>query len=126
MMDYSCGNCGHCVDRHGEYRNDGVCLLLGISVKKSNNCRGSRRCGIKLNTEEGRYIPARFVERERVMKAKEPHNICTVCGGSLVYEKNDMFSNHVRVCYAEDEKEPRIAMTCQDCGLRYAIKRGDA
>lgn len=60
------------------------------------------------------------------MATKEPHPICTVCSGRLIYEMSDPFSNNVRVCHAEDEKEPRIAMICQDCGLRYAKKQGDA
>lgn len=64
MMDYACGSCGHCVDRHGQYRNDGVCLLMGISVKKSDDSRGCRRCGIKWSKEAARYIPARFLERD--------------------------------------------------------------
>lgn len=66
------------------------------------------------------------------MGTKEPHCICTVCGGRLVHE-SDPFSNNVMLLdcpqgrvYVKDEKEPRIAMICQDCGLRYAKKPGDA
>lgn len=63
-MEYSCGNCAHCADRHGDtFRtNDGVCLLIGVTVRKDDCRRGYRACGIKLNREGGRYVPRRFEE----------------------------------------------------------------
>lgn len=61
-MDYSCGNCVHCADRHGDsFRtNDGVCLLIGVTVRKDDDSKGIRGCGMKLKHEEHRYVPRKF------------------------------------------------------------------
>ncbi len=63
MIDNSCGRCAHCANRHGSYRtNDGVCLLIGVTVRKSENSQGCRPCGIKWSGEVMDYVPKGFDE----------------------------------------------------------------
>lgn len=65
IADNSCGRCAHCADRHGSYRtNDGVCLLIGVTVRKSENSQICRPCGIKWSGEVMDFVPKGFEERD--------------------------------------------------------------
>lgn len=61
-----------------------------------------------------------------MMAAKESHSACTVYGEKILCDKAEVLFYGLRVRRADAVKEPRIAMICQDCGLRYAKKQGDA
>lgn len=51
---------------------------------------------------------------------------CPVCGGKLRSQQSHQYSRVTPVVFAHGEKEPRIPMICEKCGLRYAMKGGDA
>lgn len=62
-MDYSCGSCIHCVDRHGSYRtNDGVCLRVGVTVRKGE--KHCRPCGVRWSEDALDFIPGGFEGRD--------------------------------------------------------------
>lgn len=57
----TCGTCGHCADRHGKSHRDGVCLLMGVAVKKNVAENSTRPCGARY--VNGEYVPVEWVDK---------------------------------------------------------------
>lgn len=62
MSERTCGNCFHCVPRHGTrwYKRDGVCLYCGEAVDTQSMspicpCGNHRMWRERINTPEQRY-----------------------------------------------------------------------
>lgn len=70
-MEKACGTCVHCADCHGHYlTNDGVCLRIGVSVKKDTSRRSLAPCGIRWDGEVGEYGPGLWEERTDTLEQR--------------------------------------------------------